>query len=63
MDACTCGTPYTMTMAEWKAKHRDFKSTSRVDGRIVRSALRYCPAHGTTLAPVTIVKADTAVQS
>ena len=54
-NGCVCGTTYEMT-AEWKAKHRDFKSSNVENGKRVRTALRFCPNHGTTSALVTIIK-------
>ena len=58
--ACNCSMPLILTMAEWKAKHKDFKGTHKgPDGKRWRSALRYCPVHGTTLMPVTIRKEET----
>lgn len=55
---CVCAEPKTMTSAEWKATHRDSKGVHRdANGKIAyRTVLRYCPVHGTTLVPVTIVK-------
>ena len=56
--ACVCGTPYTMTPQEWRETSRDYKGVHRdAAGKLTgRSALRYCPVHGTTLASVTIIK-------
>jgi hypothetical protein len=55
-DGCICQTAYEMTAEEWKAKHRDFKGSEVIDGKRVRSALRYCPKHGTMSSAVTIIK-------
>jgi len=47
-----------MTPQQWRDTHKDYKGIHRDEqGRIAyRSALRYCPVHGTTLAAVTITK-------
>ena len=55
---CNCHLPCVLTPAEWKAKHRDFKSIHRDQtGKIIgRSALRLCPVHGTCCVPVTVLR-------
>ncbi len=46
-----------MTMAEWKAKHKDFKSTGiATTGKRYRSALMFIEGLGTCSVPVRIIK-------